>query len=186
MDHLVGRDAPALSEQREKVVGVGGNRCGPAPVLVAAGQDRGHRSGREVGDGGRVAEPDSVPRQAGEPRVAACVELPPRVEQRQCRELVEDDHDDGRIGPRPAEIGAVVGQHQVTARRAEQEKADEQERRRAEDHQHEADGLEADRGERKPSACRQRERHGDLAAQLRLLLYHVCGEDGSEGAEEGP
>jgi hypothetical protein len=86
------------AEQGKEVVGLGrGDRERPAP-RVAAGEYRRDRAAGEVGDRRGIAIPGRVPCQRGEVGIAPGVDAATLVEQRDERELVEDQHHDGGVG----------------------------------------------------------------------------------------
>ena len=150
------------AEEREEVVRVVGEERQPARFGVAAGQDRGHRLGRVLVDGGGVPEPRRVACKPGEVRVADAVDLAVLVHQGRDRQLIEHDEHDRRAGShrRHAPRLRLALELELVQRRVDEEEGGEDERRGGEHGQEGSDALtrRVRRGEGDPGGSGERER----------------------------
>ena len=157
---------------------------------AAAGEHRRDGAGRPFVHRRRVPKPGRVLGQAREARIAHGVELAVRPQEGDGRQLVEDDHDDGRPRGR-LEPGAVRRALEQAGHRREGEEEDEDEERRGPDdgqhHPHrarprvekraetaerrgEGDRADADPAERLEGKEReQRGEEGEVEDRRRLL-----------------
>ncbi len=156
-----------------------------APLRVLRAQHRGHRDDRRRRVRRRVAEPGRAAREPREVGEAALVDHALLVEQRDDRELVEEDEHDRRVRLDGREAHVHVGREDEPRHgRVEEEEPEEDERRGGEDGQERARRRHAREQEGGADAGQRRERDQDHRPVHARALERLDGDDGGEEAEE--
>ena len=152
-------------------------------------QDHGNRQEGALVVGGRVPEPVGVRRQLSQVGEELRVDLPAPVEQGDERELVEDHHDDGRLGAGlDRHLGIRFGKYQLPDLRIHEEEDRKQDGRRDQVGKIGPDHRESAIRKHQSRAGEQREDQRGLGRRRYFLqsLEHESAGQEAQQAQVGP
>jgi hypothetical protein len=176
-------------KEREEVVRVVRGDGQPGRIRIATGEDRRDRVLGESVDAAGPAEPGGVPRESGEGGVADRIDLPRWVEERRCRQLVEDHHDDRCLAfDRDGEVRLRVAarEQQLCDRGVERERGREHERRdgeRGHEHPHDTKAGEGDAGESAQCEGGRQQHSAAHVGEARERREHGGGDERDDPAQ---